>query len=115
MELSRFGIGKRDLRQGPGRGNGNDHLDDLVGSTEFYVYQPGDQKLRGYESLRLYLEAQGCEALYTSDVPPELGANYQALRITHNGEAIPVPVLKRAHSWAHQRGLFHSFFIPLYR
>jgi hypothetical protein len=115
MDLRNYGIGKRDLRQGAGRGNGNDHFEDLLGSTEFYIYQPGSQKPKGYESLKLFLDSQGCEVIFTADTPAELGNEYEALRITYKGKDIPVPVLKRAHTWAHQRNLLHSFFRPLYR
>lgn len=115
MELRNYGIGKRDLRQGSGRGNGSDHFEDLIGSTEFYIFQPGNQRPKGYESLKLYLESQGCEVMFTADAPPELGNEYESLRITHRGEQIPIPVLRRAHAWAHQRNFLHSFFRPLYR
>ena len=116
MGLRDYGIGKRELHQGSGQGSGNDHLDELIGCTEFYIYQAPKKNLKGQESLRLYLESQGCEVLYTADVPPELGNRYEAIRITHKkGEQIPVLVLKRTHSWAHRRNLLHSFFKPLYR
>ena len=118
MELRNYGIGKRDLRQGSGRGNGNDHFEDLIGSTEFYIYQiyqPGSLAPRGFDSFKAFLEAQGCEARFTTDTPVELGNEYEALRITYKGAQIPVPVLKRAHAWAHQRNLLHSFFRPLYQ
>ena len=65
MSLRNYGIGKRELRQGSGRGNGNDHFDDLIGSTEFYIYQALDKKAKGYEGLKLYLETQGCEVMHS--------------------------------------------------
>ena len=115
MELRNYGIGKRDLRQGSGRGSGSDHFEDLVGSTEFYIYQPGGQMVKGFEGLKLFLQSQECEVIFTADVPPELGNEYEAMRITYKGEQIPVPALKRAHSWAHQRNFLHLFFRPLYQ
>ena len=39
MDLGGHGIGRAQLRQGGGRGNGNDHLEELLGSTELYIYQ----------------------------------------------------------------------------
>ena len=42
------GFGRDQLRQGGGRGNGNDHLDELIGATELFIYQtpkPQDQGL----------------------------------------------------------------------
>ena len=118
--LSNYGIGRDQLRQGGGRGNGNDHFDELVGSTEFYVYQTPGRRIKGFDSLKLYAEAEGCELLYTAEAPPEL-SDHETLRITNPGgpgrraEPIPDAVLKRAHSWAHRNNFLHSFFKPMYR
>ena len=118
--LSNYGIGRDQLRQGGGRGNGNDHFDELVGSTEFYVYQTPGRRVKGFDSLKLYAEAEGCELLYTAEAPPEL-SDHETLRITNPGgpgrRAVPIPdaVLKRAHSWAHRNNFLHSFFKPMYR
>ena len=115
MNLGDHGIGRGQIRQGGGRGNGNDHVSDLAGATELYVYQTPNKVVRGYEGLKVFLESEGCELIYTTDVPPEL-RDYEAMRITHKkGEEIPFAALKRAHSWAHQRNFLHSFFKPLYR
>ena len=113
--LSNYGIGREQIRQGGGRGNGNDHFDELVGSTEFYVYQRPGRRVKGFDSLKLYVQAEGCELLYTADAPPEL-SDHETLRITHrSAEPIPDAVLKRTHSWAHRNNFLHSFFKPLYR
>ena len=118
--LSSFGIGRDQLRQGGGRGNGNDHFDELVGSTEFYVYQTPGRRVKGFDSLKVYAEAEGCELLYTAEAPPEL-SDHETLRITNPGgpgrsaEPIPETVLKRAHSWAHRNNFLHSFFKPMYQ
>ncbi len=113
--LSDYGIGRDQLRQGGGRGNGNDHFDELVGSTEFYVYQTPGRRVKGFDSLKVYAEAEGCELLYTAQAPPEL-SDHETLRITHRrAEPIPDAVLKRAHSWAHRNNFLHSFFKPMYR
>ena len=115
MDLRGHGIGRRQLRQGGGRGSGNDHVDDLYGCTELYVYQPPNRKVTGYESLKLFIEASGCEIIFTADAPPEL-SSYETMRITQRqGQAIPDAVIKRTHSWAHQRNFLHSFFKPMYR
>ena len=112
--LSSHGFGRDQLRQGGGRGNGNDHLDELIGATELFVYQTPNKKTKGFESLKLFLEASECELVFTTDVPPEL-RNYEAFRITHrSGEKIPDDVLRRCHSWAHGRNFLHSFFKPMY-
>lgn len=113
--LGDYGYNRRDLRQGGGRGNGNDHIDELIGSTELYIYQTPNRPVNGYEGLRLYIESEGCEVIFTADAPPEL-SDYETMRITHkHGEKIPDAVVKRAHSWAHNRNFLHSFFRPMYR
>ncbi len=112
--LGGHGFTRRDLRQGGGRGNGNDHFDELIGATELFVYQTPNKKPKGFESLKLFLAASECELIFTLDIPPEL-KNYEAFRITHKGgEKIPDAVLKRCHSWAHGRNFLHSFFKPMY-
>ena len=108
------GISRARLRQGGGRGNGNDHLEEMIGATELFVYQTPNKKPKGFESLKLFLAASECEWISTLDVPSEL-KNYEAFRVTHkSGEKIPDEVLKRCHSWAHGRNFLHSFFKPMY-
>jgi len=108
------GITRAQLRQGGGRGNGNDHLEEMIGATELFVYQTPNKKPKGFESLKMFLAASECELISTLDVPPEL-KNYEAFRVTHkSGEKIPDEVLKRCHSWAHGRNFLHSFFKPMY-
>ena len=108
------GITRAQLRLGGGRGNGNDHLEEMIGATELFVYQTPNKKPKGFESLKLFLAASECELISTLDVPPEL-KNYEAFRVTHkSGNKIPDEVLKRCHSWAHGRNFLHSFFKPMY-
>ena len=108
------GITRAQLRLGGGRGNGNDHLEEMIGATELFVYQTPNKKPKGFESLKLFLAASECELISTLDVPSEL-QNYEAFRVTHkSGEKIPDEVLKRCHSWAHGRNFLHSFFKPMY-
>ena len=108
------GITRAQLRQGGGRGNGNDHLEEMIGATELFVYQTPNKKPKGFESLKMFLAASECELISTLDVPPEL-KNYEAFRVTHkSGNKIPNEVLKRCHSWAHGRNFLHSFFKPMY-
>ena len=112
--MSNSGFTREQLRQGGGRGNGNDHLEEMIGATELFVYQTPNKKPKGFESLKLFLAASECELIFTLDIPPEL-KNYEAFRITHKGEErIPDAVLKRCHSWAHGRNFLHSFFKPMY-
>ena len=80
--LTNAGFNREQLRQGGGRGNGNDHLDELIGATELFVYQTPNKKPKGFEALKVFLLASECELIFTSDVPPEL-KNYEAFRVTH--------------------------------
>ena len=115
MSLGNHRFGRDQLRQGGGRGNGNDHVDELLGATELFVYQTPNKRAKGFETLKLYLEALECEVIFTVDAPPEL-RNYETMRITHKrGEPIPDAVLRRSHSWAHGRNFLHSFFKPMYQ
>ena len=115
INLRNYGIGRNKIRQGGGRGNGNDHVEELLGSTELYIYQTPNRKVKGFETLKLFLESESCEIIFTADAPPEL-RDYETMRITQKkGEKIPDVVIKRAHAWAHQRNFLHSFFRPLYR
>ena len=77
---------------------------------ETKVFVHPNKKLKGYESLKLYLNSQGCELVYIYDPSNPVGDKYETIRITNNGNEIPVPSLKRAHSWAHQRNLLHMFY-----
>ncbi len=115
MSLSSSGMNRRQIRQGGGRGTGSDHVEEMFGATELYIYQTPNSRPKGYQTLKTYLEAQGCEVILTAEKPPEL-SRHEAVRITHKeGEPIPTPALKRSHSWAHQRNFLHSFFKPMYR
>ena len=115
MHLRDHGYTRRQLRQGGGRGNGNDHLDELLGATEFYIYQPPNSRAKGFPGMKSFVEAEGCDVDFTADAPPELGG-YETVRITHkNAGPIPDPVVKRGHSWAHRNNFLHSFFKPMYR
>lgn len=115
MTLGDHGITRKQLRQGGGRGTGEDHVDAMFGSTELFIYQTPNTRPKGYDTLKTYLEAQGCEIIFTADAPPEL-TRHETMRITCKGtQPIPIPVLKRAHKWAHQRNYLHSFFKPMYQ
>ena len=115
MSLSNFGINRRQIRQGGGRGTGSDHVEELIGATELYIYQTPNNRPKGYQTLKTYLAAQECEVIFAAEAPPEL-SRYETMRITHKrGEPIPTPALRRSHSWAHQRNFLHSFFKPMYR
>ena len=40
MNLGDRRFTRNQIRQGGGRGSGNDHVDELYGSSELYVYRP---------------------------------------------------------------------------
>ncbi len=106
------GYTRRQMRQGGGRGEGvaGDHFEDLVGSTEFYIYRPPGRKIDGYEPLKLVLESEGCEVVYLLEANCAAGPGYETIRITRKSDPIPVPALRRAHAWAHQRNFLHLFY-----
>ena len=115
MSLRDHGFGRRSLRQGGGRGIGDDHVDGLFGSIELSIYQTPNTRPKGFETLKAFVEAQDCELVFTHESPPEL-SRHETLRIKNNkGQPIPLAVVKRAHRWAHQRNYLHSFFRPMYR
>ena len=115
MSIRDQGFGRRQLRQGGGRGTGDDHVDSLYGSIELSIYQTPNTRPKGYESLKAFVEAKGCEIVFTNEAPPEL-SRHETLRITHRkAEPIPIEVVTRAHRWAHNRNYLHSFFRPMYR
>ena len=114
MALGNHGFTRRQIRQGGGRGTGDDHVDAIYGCTELYVYQSPNTKPKGYDSLKTFLEAEGCEVIYTTDTPPEF-SRHEALRVTAKGQRLPDRVVQRTHRWAHQRNYLHSFFKPMYR
>ena len=73
-----------------------------------------NSKVKGFPGMKLYVESQECDVIFTADAPPEL-ANYDTVRITYKKAGpIPDPVVKRGHSWAHRNNFLHSFFKPMY-
>ena len=115
MSLRDHGFGRKSLREGGGRGTGDDHVDGLFGSVELSIYQTPNTRPKGFETLKAFVEAQDCELVFTHESPPEL-SRHETLRITNNkDEPIPLAVVKRAHRWAPQRNYLHSFFRPMYR
>ena len=109
MDVRRYGITRREIREGAG-GGANEHFGELIGSNEFYIYRHPSSKIRGYDALKVFSESQGCEVLHIAGGPTPVGQGYETLRITNTGREIPIPVLKRAHNWAHRRNLLHLFY-----
>ena len=105
---------KAQLQQGSGKGSevADEHFWEMAGSRDFYVYVAPHTKAKGYDVLKTYLEAQGCEARVSDDAPLLPGKGYKAVKITAGGGTIPDEALRRLHRWAHQRNYLHSFFKP---
>lgn len=108
-----YGISRRDLRQGGGRDVDKEHFDEVLGSSEFYIYIPPGGKLKGYDEVRALLEAEGCLVEYPgySDMVPN--KSYSVVALSRGGQVMSDAALRRAHRWAHKRNFLHSFFRPL--
>ena len=99
--------------QGPGGGNGDDHLDEMIGIAHFTIYISTGKKLKGYIDLKKFVESRDCviTPIVTTLSPTKTG--YETVKITEReGAAIPNPVIEHAHRWAHKRNYLHSFFKP---
>ena len=112
MAMRDHGFTRREIRGGAGVGEGiaSEHFNELIGSTEFYIYRHPTRKIKGYEALKFYLESQDCEVIHIADAPTPMGQRFETIRITNRGAQIPIPPLKRSHNWAHQRNLLHMFY-----
>jgi len=102
------------LKTGSGKGLGvaDEHVHEVLGSRDFWVYVTPKSKPKGYEDLKAYLLEQGC-MVDVSDTAPMLPAKgYKAIKITRVGENLTDDVVRRTHRWAHQRNYLHSFFKP---
>jgi hypothetical protein len=101
------------MRQGGGTDVEPEHYDEVLGSSEFFIYVSPSGKLKGYDDLKKFLQAQGCDVQFPADSPLLPGPKYQAVMITKSGEILSPESLRRAHKWAHQRNFLHHFFRPL--
>ena len=110
--MKNYGFTRKELRGGSGTGSGvaNEHFHDMIGSTEFYVYRHPNRRIKGYGALKAHLDTHGCEVVDMAEPSNPVGERYETIRITNKGNEIPVPLLRRAHSWAHQRNLLHMFY-----
>ena len=112
MNMRNHGFTRRDIRGGSGTGENiaSEHFEEMIGTTELYIYRHLSKKIKGYEPLKAYLESHGCEVMYIANTPTPVGQGYETIKITTKGDQIPAPLLRRAHSWAHQRNLLHMFY-----
>ena len=93
-------------------GTGSEHLDEVLGATEFFIYVAPNMQTKGYDGLKKGLEQLGCTVEFPANAPLSPDPHHQAIKITHAGEDIPLKGLKRAHTWAHTHSFLHSFFKP---
>ena len=114
MTMRDRGLTKAQLREGSGKGIriADEHVDEVLGSRDFWIYVAPKTKPKGYEELKAYLVEQGC-TVEVSDKAPMLPApGYKAIKVTTSEHTLADEVVKRAHRWAHLRNYFHSFFKP---
>ena len=112
MTSRNYGFTRRDIRGGSGAGEAiaGEHFDEMAGSIEYYIYRHPNKRIKGYDTLKLHLESAGCEVVHIAGAPAQVGQRYETIRITNGGAEIPIPPLRRAHSWSHQRNLLHMFY-----
>ncbi len=106
------GGNRRSLREGSGTNVEPEHYDEVLGSSEFFIYVAPNKRPKGYDGLRRAMEESGVAAEFPAESPHSPGPRYQAVKLTYQGRVIPDGALRRAHRWAHQRNFLHSFFKP---
>ena len=114
MTMQDKGMTRAQLKTGSGKGANvaADHVHEVLGSRDFWIYVTPNSKPKGYDTLKSYLLAQGCD-VDISDTAPMLPAKgYKAIKVTESGKILDDEVVTRAHRWAHQRNYLHSFFKP---
>jgi len=116
MTMQDKGMTRAQLKIGAGKGSevAADHVHEVLGSRDFWIYVTPNSKPKGYDTLKSYLLAQGCN-VDVSDTAPMLPAKgYKAIKVTdaNSGSVLSDDVVNRAHRWAHQRNYLHSFFKP---
>jgi hypothetical protein len=110
-----LGANRKTLRQGSGTDVEEAHYDEVLGSSEFYIYITPNKKPKGYLELKKSLESIGCKVEYPVGTVHKPGPGYQVIKITMNERTIPDEVLRQSHKWAHHRNFLHSFFRPIAR
>ena len=105
------------LRIGSGKGAGvaAEHVHQLLGAQEVYVYVTPGIKPKGYPQLKTFLEGAGCEITVSDEAPLLPAKGYKAVRITKGGRSMDDEIVKRAHRWAHRHNYLDSFFKPYKR
>ena len=112
MSLRDQGFTRREIREGSGAGAevAGEHFDEMIGSVELYIYRHPSKKIKGLKALKSALQAKGCGVDLMPGGSSPVGKSYETIRVTNSGTEIPTPLLRRAHSWAHQRNFLHMFY-----
>ncbi len=108
-----LGANRKTLREGSGKDVEKEHYDEVLGSSEFYIYISPNKKPKGYLELKKYLESLGAKVEYPVITDNKPSPGHQVIRITMDHTVMPDPVLLRSHKWAHHLNFLHSFFRPL--
>jgi hypothetical protein len=114
MTMKDRGMTRAQIKMGSGKGVdvADEHVREVLGSRDFYIYVPPKARVKGYETLKSYLLKQGMQIAVSDKAPMLPAPDFKALKITASGLLIPDTVVKQAHRWAHQRNFLHSFFKP---
>lgn len=114
MTMQDRGMTRAQLKIGAGKGSevAADHVHEVLGSRDFWIYVAPNSRPKGYEDLKTYLLNGGCEVAVSDTAPMLPAKGYKAIKVTHAGEILSDDVVRRAHRWAHQRNYLHSFFKP---
>jgi hypothetical protein len=116
MTMQDKGMTRAQLKTGAGKGSevAADHVHEVLGSRDFWIYVTPNSKPKGYDTLKSYLLAQGCNVDVSGTAPMLPAKGYKAIKVTDasSGSILSDDVVTRAHRWAHQRNYLHSFFKP---
>ena len=106
------GGNRKTLREGSGTNVEPEHYDEVLGSSEFYIYVAANKRLKGYDEFKKTMGELGVLSEFPVESPHSPGARYQAVKLSYSEQIIPDDALRNAHKWAHRRNCLHSFFKP---
>ena len=114
MTMRDRGMTKAQLKIGSGKGVdvADEHVHEVLGSRDFWIYVAPKSKPKGYDDLKAYLIDQGCVVEVSEKAPMLPAPGYKAIKVTTSAHTLDDEVVRRAHRWAHSRNYFHSFFKP---
>ena len=114
MTMRDRGLTKAQLKMGSGKGVdvADEHVHEVLGSRDFWIYVPPKSRAKGYSELKAWLLEQFCDVDVSDKAPMLPSPGYKAIKVTSGGKVLTDEVVKRAHRWAHTHNYFHSFFKP---